>query len=295
MTGTAGSTPSHCLLSPALALSATTRFSSRMSRKQKRESNSGIVGGLAALAIRAKTYVMMDQGRQDLPPTVKTSGGTKLKPSGKKNSCEDSTTVNTRESEEGSQVVEKLDGKERRQAVSYKKTQKKTEKKAAAQNSASESTAEITKESSEERKKNIVQSKGGRLKEEMLEENQNTLTRHISSSSNQPMMNQSSQSTEDLESVDENSEMSSGGAQRTLKRRSKMVTVKLDERSDMGKLADQIVPQLNSMQRNLLGLLFFNELSDNIVEDLVTQQLDMMSSHQFAQTLGTLDKEVKVR
>ena len=295
MTGTAGSTPSHCLLSPALALSATTRFSSRMSRKQKRESNSGIVGGLAALAIRAKTYVMMDQGRQDLPPTVKTSGGTKLKPSGKKNSCEDSTTVNTRESEEGSQVVEKLDGKERRQAVSYKKTQKKTEKKAAAQNSASESTAEITKESSEERKKNIVQSKGGRLKEEMLEENQNTLTRHISSSSNQPMMNQSSQSTEDLESVDENSEMSSGGAQRTLKRRSKMVTVKLDERSDMGKLADQIVPQLNSMQRNLLGLLFFNELSDNIVEDLVTQQLDMMPSHQLAQTLNTLDKEVKSR
>ena len=295
MTGTAGSPPCHCLLSPALALSATTRFSSRMSRKQKRESNSGIVEGLAALAIRAKTYVMMDQGRQDLPPTVKTSGGTKLKPSGKKNSCEDSTTVNTRESEEGSQVVKKVDGKETRRAVSYKKTQKKTEKKAAAQNSASESTAEITKESSEERKKNIVQSKGGRLKEEMLEENQNTLTRHISSSSNQPMMNQSSQSTEDLESVDENSEMSSGGAQRTLKRRSKMVTVKLDERSDMGKLADQIVPQLNSMQRNLLGLLFFNELSDNIVEDLVTQQLDMMSRHQFAQTLGTLDKEVKVR
>ena len=247
------------------------------------------------MAIRAKTYVMMDQGRQDLPPTVKTSGGTKLKPSGKKNSCEDSTTVNTRESEEGSQVVKKVDGKETRRAVSYKKTQKKTEKKAAAQNSASESTAEITKESSEERKKNIVQSKGGRLKEEMLEENQNTLTRHISSSCNQPMMNQSSQSTEDLESVDENSEMSSGGAQRTLKRRSKMVTVKLDERSDMGKLADQIVPQLNSMQRNLLGLLFFNELSENIVEDLVTQQLDMMSSHQFAQTLGTLDKEVKVR
>merc|ERR1712210_94608 len=105
--------------------------------------NSGIVGGLAALAIRAKTYVMMDQGRQELPPTVKTSGGTKLKPSGKKNSCEDSTAVNTRESEEGSQVVEKVDGKETRRAVSYKKTQKK----AAAQNSASESTAEITKES----------------------------------------------------------------------------------------------------------------------------------------------------
>ena len=109
------------------------------------------------------------------------------------------------------------------------------------------------------------------------------------------MMNQSSQSTEDLESVDENSEMSSGGAQRTLKRRSKLVTVKLDERSDMGKLADQIVPQLNSMQKNLLGLLFFNELSENIVEDLVTQQLEMMPSSQFAQTLGSLEKEVKAR
>ena len=80
-----------------------------------------------------------------------------------------------------------------------------------------------------------------------------------------------------------------------MRRRSKMVTLKLDERSDMGKLADQIMPQLNSMQKNLLGLLFFNELSENIVEDLVTQQLDMMPSHQFAQTLATLDREVKER
>ena len=71
------------------------------------------------------------------------------------------------------------------------------------------------------------------------------------------------------------------------------MTIKLDERSDMGKLADQIVPQLTSMQRNLLGLLFFNELSDNIVEDLVTQQLVMMPSQQFAHTLRTLDNEVK--
>ena len=133
------------------------------------------------------------------------------------------------------------------------------------------------------------------------EENKNTLEpmRRISSSCNQQMMNASSQSTEDLESVDadddvddENSEMSSAAKQCTLKRRSKMV-VKLDERSDMGKLADQIVPQLNSMQKNLLGLLFFNELSENIVEDLVTQQLDMMPSHQLAQTLNSLDKEVK--
>ena len=73
------------------------------------------------------------------------------------------------------------------------------------------------------------------------------------------------------------------------------MVVKLDERSDMGKLADQIVPQLNSMQKNLLGLLFFNELSENIVEDLVTQQLDMMPSHQLAQNLSTLDKEVRAR
>merc|ERR1711974_245612 len=39
--------------------------------------------------------------------------------------------------------------------------------------------------------------------------------------------------------------------------------IKLDERSNMGKLADQIIPQLNHMQKNFLGLLFFNELSTN--------------------------------
>merc|ERR1712130_873660 len=35
--------------------------------------------------------------------------------------------------------------------------------------------------------------------------------------------------------------------------------IKLDEHSTMGKLADQIIPQLNHMQKNFLGLLFFNE------------------------------------
>jgi len=97
-------------------------------------------------------------------------------------------------------------------------------------------------------------------------------TSYISTSCGQPIVNQSSQSTEG-DGANDNSK------QCALKRRSKIL-VKLDEKSDMGKLADEIVPQLTSMQKNLLGLLFFNELSENIVEDLVTQQLNMMPNHQ---------------
>ena len=274
----------------------------------KRES--GIVGGIAALAIRAKTFVMEGGSRQDLPVTDKNVNGSKVKtsagkrinsaaePSGQKSNCEDLKNVKVEASEEeGRKILNKIDGKETRQAVSYKKTQKKTERKAALQNV--ESTAgERTKESQEEENNgsNTVQNKGVslRFKDELLGENQNTSMRHIKGSSNQPIMK--NQSTEDLESVDADerrpAEKQSSNA---LKRRSKMVQLKLDERSDMGKLADQIVPQLNSMQKNLLGLLFFNELSENIVEDLVTQQLEMMPSHQFAQTLATLDKEVILR
>ena len=170
----------------------------RMSRRQKRES--GIVGGLAALAIRAKSYVM--EGRQDLPvpansangSTVKTSAGNKLdpatNPSGTKNNCEDSSMKRkNNKGEEGKEILNKIDGKETRQAVSYKKchkTQKKSEMKAT---QSSESTAETTKESQKEsreenKKSNAVQSKGGatRFKKGLLEgkmrneeENQNTL------------------------------------------------------------------------------------------------------------------------
>ena len=68
--------------------------------------------------------------------------------------------------------------------------------------------------------------------------------------------------------------------------------IKLDEKSNMGKLADQILPQLNHMQKNFLGLLFFNELSSNIVDDMVAQQLSMMSANKLASVMGNVDQEV---
>jgi len=67
--------------------------------------------------------------------------------------------------------------------------------------------------------------------------------------------------------------------------------IKLDERSNMGKLADQIIPQLNHMQKNFLGLLFFNELSSNIVDDMVAQQLSMMSTSKLASVMENVDQE----
>ena len=71
--------------------------------------------------------------------------------------------------------------------------------------------------------------------------------------------------------------------------------IKLDEKSNMGKLADQILPQLNHMQKNFLGLLFFNELSSNIVDDMVAQQLSMMSANKLASVMGNVDQEVSFR
>ena len=71
--------------------------------------------------------------------------------------------------------------------------------------------------------------------------------------------------------------------------------IKLDERSNMGKLADQIIPQLNHMQKNFLGLLFFNELSSNIVDDMVAQQLSMMSTSKLASVMKNVDQEVRLR
>ena len=69
----------------------------------------------------------------------------------------------------------------------------------------------------------------------------------------------------------------------------------MDERSNMGKLADQIIPQLNHMQKNFLGLLFFNELSSNIVDDMVVQQLSMMSTSKLASVMENVDQEVSSR
>ena len=75
-------------------------------------------------------------------------------------------------------------------------------------------------------------------------------------------------------------------------RKASKTVIRLDDRSNMGKLADQIIPQLNDMQKNLLGLLFFNELSPNIVEDMLAQQLSMLPSSQLAVTLQKLGQEV---
>jgi hypothetical protein len=61
----------------------------------------------------------------------------------------------------------------------------------------------------------------------------------------------------------------------------------------MSKLSDQIIPQLNSMQKNYLGLLFFNELSQNIVEDIVAQQLSMMPGTKLASVINNLVKQVQ--
>ena len=231
-----------------------------MRRRSKRDS--GIVGGLAALAFRAKSY-MMDTKQDVMDGKQDVSDGSNLRKSGENIQSPAAISSSEKESNSSSvstktknNVVESK--KEARQPVSYKKCHK-TQRKAA---QTIESTKEIRKETN----------------------NCDSLT------STEDLLDVKAQSTEDSESIDESSETSKTCG--TLRRRSKM-TIKLDERSDMGKLADQIVPQLTSMQRNLLGLLFFNELSDNIVEDLVTQQLVMMPSQQFAQTLRTLDNEVK--
>jgi hypothetical protein len=68
--------------------------------------------------------------------------------------------------------------------------------------------------------------------------------------------------------------------------------IRLDEKSNMSKLADHIIPQLNTMQKNYLGLLFFNELSENIVEDMVTQELSKMDESQLESVIVNLDQKV---
>ena len=71
-----------------------------------------------------------------------------------------------------------------------------------------------------------------------------------------------------------------------------MPSIKIDEKTNVSKLADQIIPQLNNMQKNFLGLLFFNELSQNIVDDIVAQQLLMMSGSKLSAVLTSLEPEV---
>lgn len=66
----------------------------------------------------------------------------------------------------------------------------------------------------------------------------------------------------------------------------------LDATSDMSTLADMLLPQLNSMQKNHLGLVFFNQLSNNIVEDIFIQQLSIMSGAKLTNALKNVDKKV---
>ena len=75
-------------------------------------------------------------------------------------------------------------------------------------------------------------------------------------------------------------------------KRSSRVNFKIDEKTNVKKLADQMIPQMNSMQKNFLGLLFFNELSPHIVDDIVAQQLSMMPGSKLASILSSLEPQV---
>ena len=57
------------------------------------------------------------------------------------------------------------------------------------------------------------------------------------------------------------------------KKSGKSRELRIDDKTNVSRLADQIIPQLNHMQKNFMGLLFFNELSQNIVDDIVAQQV----------------------
>ena len=85
-----------------------------------------------------------------------------------------------------------------------------------------------------------------------------------------------------------------GGKSTKCKKNNKQIqSIKIDEKTNISKLADQIIPQLNNMQKNFLGLLFFNELSQNIVDDIVAQQLLMMSGSKLSAVLSSsLEPEV---
>ena len=76
------------------------------------------------------------------------------------------------------------------------------------------------------------------------------------------------------------------------KKCSSKFSVKIDEKTNISRFADTVIPQLNNMQKNFLGLLFFNELSQNIVDDIVAQQLSMMPGSKLASVLGSLDQQV---
>jgi len=74
-------------------------------------------------------------------------------------------------------------------------------------------------------------------------------------------------------------------------KRASKFNLKIDEKTNVKRLADQMIPQLNVMQKNFLGLLFFNELSQNIVDDIVAQQLSMMPGSKVASVISSLDPQ----
>ena len=92
----------------------------------------------------------------------------------------------------------------------------------------------------------------------------------------------------------ESSQVLDGGSKSTkCKKSNKQIqSIKIDEKTNVSKLADQMIPQMNNMQKNFLGLLFFNELSQNIVDDIVAQQLLMMSGSKLSGVLSSLEPEV---
>ena len=94
--------------------------------------------------------------------------------------------------------------------------------------------------------------------------------------------------------VDESddSDLKLGRTQRGKKCSSKL-SVKIDDKTNVSKLADNIIPQLNNMQKNFLGLLFFNGLSQTIVDDIVAQQVSMMSGSKLSSVLSGLRPEVR--
>jgi len=69
--------------------------------------------------------------------------------------------------------------------------------------------------------------------------------------------------------------------------------LKITERSNMTNLANAIIPQLTDMQKNFLGLLFFNELSQKIVDEMVAQQLSMMPGTKIIDLLSVIDPQAK--
>ena len=122
-----------------------------------------------------------------------------------------------------------------------------------------------------------------------------TIIERVESTSVSPSKPVSEESQNRRSAVIEDSSKHSSSPKPSRAKKCPKNVIKLDEKSNMGKLADQILPQLNHMQKNFLGLLFFNELSSNIVDDMVAQQLSMMSANKLASVMGNVDQEVSFR